>query len=40
MLILYRIVCEFCAKLCDSIRNYIQHGKNQPHQEVEDGYIF
>ena len=33
------IVCNFCAKICDLIKNHVHHGKNQPRQEVEDGYI-
>ena len=40
MLNLYRSVCTFCVKLCDSVNSYIHHGKNQPCQEVKDGNIF
>ena len=35
-----RSVCTLHTKICDLIHNYIYHGKNQPCQEVEDGYIF
>ena len=37
---LLRSTCTFYAKICDSIKNYAHHRKNQPRQEVEDGYIF
>ena len=37
---MYISVCNFCTKICGLINNYIHHGKNQPRQEVEDGYIF
>ena len=29
----------FHAKISDSIHNYINHGGNQPHQEVGGGYF-
>ena len=29
-----------CTKICDTIKNYIHHGKNQPRQEVEENSIF
>ena len=32
-------VCNFCTKICDSIRNYVHHVKKQRCKEVEDGYI-
>ena len=28
------------TKICNLIKNYVHHGKNQPYQEVGDGYIF
>ena len=33
-------VHAYCTKIYDSIKNYIDHGKNNPHQEVLDGFIF
>ena len=35
-----KIVFNFRTKIADSVKNYAHHGKKQPHQEVEDGYIF
>ena len=29
-----KIVCSFCSKICDSIRNYFHHGKNHSSLEV------
>ena len=39
MLNLLKSVCNFGTKICYLIKNYVHHGKNQPYQEVEDGYI-
>ena len=35
----YIYVCNFSTKVFDWIKKYVHHGKNQPHQEVEDGYF-
>ena len=40
MLNLYISLCNVCARICGLNSNHIQHGNNQPRQEVEDGYIF
>ena len=40
MLNLKKRVCTYHGKICDMIHNYVHHGENYPHQEVEDGYIF
>ena len=40
MINLVKRVCTFCTKICDLINNYVHHRKKQPHQEVEDCYIF
>ena len=40
MLNFLRSVCNFCIKICDSINIYDWNGKEQPHQDFEDGYIF
>ena len=40
MLNLQRSVRTFCTKVCDYNQNYVHRGKNNPHQEVEDSYIF
>ena len=37
---LWRSVRGFCTKIYDSIKYSVHHSKNQPRQEVEDGYIF
>ena len=39
MLNLFKCVCNFCTKICNSIKTYVQHVKNQRQQKVEDGYI-
>ena len=28
------------TKICDWIKNYAPHGKNQQREEVQDGYVF
>ena len=33
---LLKSVFNFCTKICDSIKNYVQHGEKQPCQEVGD----
>ena len=33
-------LCTFHTKISDSIKNYIHHGGNQPHEEVGGGYIY
>ena len=38
MLNLNRSVCNLCAKIFESIKNYIHHDKHKLCQEVEDGY--
>ena len=40
MLNIPKNVYTFRTKISDSIKNYVQHGKNQPHQEVGGGYTF
>ena len=40
MLKFLRSLCTFCAKICDSIKNHVHNGKEHPHQEFGDGYIF
>ena len=35
-----RIAYTFHTRICDLIKNYVYHGKNQPYQEIGDGYIF
>ena len=40
MLNFLRSVCNFWTKRCGSINNYVQNGKDQPHQGFGDGYIF
>ena len=37
---LIKSVCTFHTKICDSVKNYVHHGKNKPHQEVENGCFF
>ena len=40
MLNLLRSVCTFCNKRCDLINNYVHNGKEHPHTDFGDGYIF
>ena len=40
MLKLYISVCNFCAKICDLIKNNFHLGRNKRCQEVKDGYNF
>ena len=40
ILIIYITLCNFRAKIYDSIKIYIHHGKNYPHHNIEDFYIF
>ena len=35
-----RSVCTFYTQRCDLINNYVHNGKEKPHHEFGDGYIF
>ena len=34
-----KVECGFGTKVCDQVKNYVHHGKNQLYQKVDDGSI-